>query len=379
MKDNRQVDLAILAPYPFVPAKSGGHKAVSAYVRYLSAARPAICICSEGNAELPGVELIPLFPDHPSKYLDPRVGWRIRRVLRRRKIRYLGLQHHYHGLLLCPFLWGLGITVFVFSHNIEFERWRSMDRWWWPLMKWTERFVYNWAKAVFFISWHEAQRAPALFSLPPKKCHYAPYPIDQAESPTLNGSLRETIISRHDFAKDERLLLFFGPQSYPPNLEAVKHIVFQIHPLLKVISPFKYRILICGGGLPDRFNRFADLEEEGVHYLGFVEDIETYVQAADIILNPVNIGGGVKTKLVEAIAMGKTVVSSKTGALGVQAVTFGPKLIQVADTKWTEHAQAIVDAMDDSATPTPSSFYQEHFGPQAIQPVLDWLTAQERN
>ncbi|MEL6970552.1 MAG: glycosyltransferase family 4 protein [Bacteroidota bacterium] len=377
MENSQAATLAILAPYPFVPAKSGGHKAVSAYVRYISAARPTICICSEGNAALPGVELIPLFPDHPSKYFDPRVGWRIRRVLRQRKIKYLGLQHHYHGLLLMPFLWGLGIKTFVFSHNIEFERWRSMDRWWWPLMKGTEQLVYYWAKAVFFISWHEAQRAPKLFRLAPEKCYYAPYPIDQSTSPPYEDALRQTINDRHGFAKDEKLLLFFGPQSYLPNLEAVKHIVYRIHPLLKVISPFQYRILICGGGLPDRYERFADLAEEGVHYLGFVEDIETYVQAADIILNPVNIGGGVKTKLVEAIAMGKTVVSSKTGALGVQAASFGSKLIQVKDTKWEAQAEAIVAAMEDALQPTPASFYEEHYGPRAVQPILSWLSKME--
>ncbi len=240
-------------------------------------------------------------------------------------------------------------------------------------MKWTEGFVYSWADAVFYISWHEAQRAPKLFQIPAEKCFYAPYPIDQGESPVFDQSICQSIVEQHGFASEDKLLLFFGPQSYLPNLEAVKHIVYQIHPRLKVISPFNYRILICGGGLPDRYERFADLADEGIHYLGFVEDIESYVQAADIVLNPVNIGGGVKTKLVEAIAMGKTVVSSKTGALGILAENYGEKLIQVTDTKWEAYATAIVAAMQKSDIPTPSSFYEDHFGTKAIQPVLTWL------
>lgn len=370
-----QSTLAILAPYPFVPAKSGGQKAVSAYVRYLSADWPTVCLCSEGNKDLPEVELLPLFPHHPSKYLNPLVGWRIRRTLMQRGVRYLGIQHHYHGLLLSLFLIGTGIKTFIFSHNIEFERWRSIGKWWWPLMRLTERWVYKWAEAVFFISYHDQLRAPGLFGLPAAKCLYAPYPIDQSKAPTSANSIREKIVERHGFDPTDRMLLFFGPQSYAPNLQAVEDIVFKIHPVLQASAEFRYQILICGGGLPASYNRFLDKKEEGIHYLGFVEDIEEYVLAADLILNPVNVGGGVKTKLVEAIALGKTVVSSETGGLGVRPEKFGDKLIQISDTHWEAHAQAIITATEDQKKETPTSFYEEHYGSNATKVVIDWLAS----
>lgn len=371
--------LAIVAPYPFAPARSGGHKAVSAYVRYLSAAWPTICISTTNNAELEGVEQVPLFDDRPSKYFDPRVGWRIRRLLQKRQVRYLGLQHHYHGLLLRPFLLGLDIDVFIFSHNIEFERWRSIGKWWWPAMKWTERSVYRWADAVFFISCHEQQRAPKLFGLKPQNCHYAPYPIDQAKSPPFTLDNRNTIVDRHGFKSNDKLLLFFGPQTYPPNLQAVEDIVFRIHPQLQAKNTDSYRILICGGGLPERYQKFTDKQSEGIHYLGFVEDIETYIQAADIILNPVNIGGGVKTKLVEAIALGRTVISSKTGAFGIRETAFGDKLITIPDTDWPGFAKAISSVLAAADKPTPSTFYDEHYGPMAIKSILKWMQTIRRS
>ena len=365
-----QATLAILAPYPFVPANSGGQKAVSAYVRYLAAQWPCICICSEGNEALEEVELIPLFKNHPSKYLDPRVGWRIRKTLQERQVRFLGMQHHYHGLLLRPFLAGLDLQVFVFSHNIEFERWRSIGKWWWPLMRWTERWVYHWVDAVFFISWHEQQRAPKLFGLPPEKCEYAPYPIDLAKNPVPDSSIGQLIRERHQFGKNDKILLFFGPQSYAPNLRAVEDIVFRIHPRLQAIQEETYQIVICGGGLPKRYDKFSDKRAEGIHYLGFVEDIENYVLAADLILNPVNAGGGVKTKLVEAVALGKTVVSTASGALGVDADAYGPKLIIVPDTDWDTFARAVQKALANANQATPSSFYAEHYGTSAVEAIL---------
>ncbi|MEM9930385.1 MAG: glycosyltransferase, partial [Bacteroidota bacterium] len=330
------------------------------------------CIGTYDNEPLPGVELVPLFSNAPTKYLAPRVGWRIRQYLQHENIRFLGLQHHYFGLLLRPFLLGLDVKVFAFSHNLEFQRWRSIGKWWWPLMKWTERWVYHWAEAVFFISWHEAQDAVSVFGLPPEKCRYAPYVVEPLVGYQPTTSL-ETIRQAIQADRDEKLLLFFGPQSYAPNREAVRAIVDRIHPILQAKTSFRYRILICGGGLPAEDADIKNKTDEGIHYLGFVPVIEDYVLACNLVLNPVNQGGGVKTKLVEAVALGKTVVSTQTGARGVDPITFGPKLIQVPDTDWQAFAEAIIVACEQPDTDTPTTFWATHGGTSAVRPVVDWL------
>ena len=149
--------------------------------------------------------------------------------------------------------------------------------------------------------------------------------------------------------------------------------MFRIHPRLQAIQEETYRIVICGGGLPKRYDEFSDKRAEGIHYLGFVEDIESYVLAADLILNPVNAGGGVKTKLVEAVALGKTVVSTASGALGVDADAYGPKLIIVPDTDWDAFVQAVQQAFATSNQATPSSFYDEHYGTSAVKHIINWM------
>jgi glycosyltransferase involved in cell wall biosynthesis len=317
--------------------------------------------------------MFPLFEDRPSKYFDPRVGWRIRKLLQKQNIRFVGLQHHYHGLLLRPFLMGLGIKTFVFSHNLEFQRWKSIGKWWWPIMKWTESYVYHWVDAVFFISHQESLAAPTIFNLPVDKCKHAPYPIDISESPAPRPLVRKQIAEELGISHDDKLLLFFGPQTYLPNLRAVEAIVTKIHPILRLKASFVYHILICGGGLPNSHQQYKDLSSEGIHYLGFVPKIEDYVLSADIVLNPVNIGGGVKTKLVEAVAMGKTVVSSESGAQGVIAEAYGSKLVQVADEDWEAFAQAILDAMPRVQQVTPDSFYALHAGSNAVSGIVKWL------
>jgi len=371
--------LAILAPYPFSPPRSGGHRAVFAYVKYLAQAWPGtFCITTAGNESLPGVNGVELFDDKKRKYVDPRVGWRVRRFLQTNNIQFLVLQHHYFGLLLWPFLWGLPVRVLVISHNLEYQRWRSLGKWWWPLMWLSERFVYRWAAAVAFISVQEQAAAPHLFGLDPKKCLAIPYPVDQQESPhpTVSMAKRQAVVQRHGWKMEDKLLLFFGPQNYGPNLEAVIAIVTKINPLLRQRAHFTYHILICGGGLPATYQDFSNRQSEGIHYLGFVPDIETYVAACDLVLNPIQSGGGVKTKLVEAVAYGKTVISYATGALGVSAAVYGEKLVQVPDGDVAAFAEAIIQVLPRGNHPTPASFFDTHYGPHAVSAVVDWLRSE---
>ncbi len=55
-----------------------------------------------------------------------------------------------------------------------------------------------------------------------------------------------------------------------------------------------------------------------------------YYKAADIFLNPIGEGGGIKTKLVEALAANDTAISFATAAIGVPPTVTGMLLI-VAD------------------------------------------------
>ncbi len=133
------------------------------------------------------------------------------------------------------------------------------------------------------------------------------------------------------------------------------------------MADFPYCFLICGGGLPKQYEKLEAYER--VKYLGYVEDIEAYVQAADLMVNPVNSGGGVKTKLVEAIALGTTVVSSFTGALGVLPEACGPKLRRVADKDYTAFAETLLQCFREGQVPTPTTFYETYYWGNIVQSV----------
>jgi glycosyltransferase involved in cell wall biosynthesis len=116
-----------------------------------------------------------------------------------------------------------------------------------------------------------------------------------------------------------------------------------------------------------------EIDSEHFIYAGFVENIDEYTQSADIVLNPVLSGGGIKTKIVEALGFNKNVVSTQTGAIGVDATICGSKLYIVNDYDWDSFVDKIIEAVDDTST-IPSQFFNVFSWKSVAQVIINNLT-----
>jgi glycosyltransferase involved in cell wall biosynthesis len=54
-----------------------------------------------------------------------------------------------------------------------------------------------------------------------------------------------------------------------------------------------------------------------VKVTGFVEDIRPYIHGAAVIVVPIRIGSGTRLKILDAMAMGKAIVSTSVGSEGL--------------------------------------------------------------
>ena len=92
-------------------------------------------------------------------------------------------------------------------------------------------------------------------------------------------------------------------------------------------------------------------------------------------MNPVQSGGGVKTKMVEAIAFGTTVISTNTGATGINKISTGNKLISTNDNDWHEFVRSIISNADKNAI-TPPEYYDHYFWGNVIKNMIRSLSDQ---
>jgi polysaccharide biosynthesis protein PslH len=120
----------------------------------------------------------------------------------------------------------------------------------------------------------------------------------------------------NDPAPDGRTVVFFGHLSYPPNVDGVNHFLRDIWPRIAKAHS-KARCKIIGGQPPPSL---LALSGPRVEVTGFVQDLRPHLAAAAAVVVPLRQGGGTRLKIVEAMAMGKAIVSTTLGAEGIQAV-----------------------------------------------------------
>jgi len=122
---------------------------------------------------------------------------------------------------------------------------------------------------------------------------------------------------------DSDEILFLAALDWYPNLDALDYLLEDIFPLVRQASP-SARLRIVGrrppAGLKERIARCP-----GVELVGEVADVRPFLARAAVVVVPLRIGGGSRIKILEALAMGKAVVSTSIGAEGL-AVTDGVHL-----------------------------------------------------
>ncbi|MFY7900655.1 MAG: glycosyltransferase family 4 protein, partial [Chitinophagaceae bacterium] len=201
------------------------------------------------------------------------------------------------------------------------------------------------------------------------KCHVITFGVPQSTVPSDKAVAAKLIREKHQIPENDVIILFNGLLSYHPNTEGVRAIVEKINPILLKETSLNYKIVICGRGLPESFHQLTKYAHENIVYAGFVENIELYFKAADIFINPVITGGGIKTKLVEALSFNTTVISTVSGALGFDKLTVGNKLTTIKDEDWVTFANAIREKIIEPLN-TPTSFYDYYYWGNITQKAL---------
>ena len=133
---------------------------------------------------------------------------------------------------------------------------------------------------------------------------------------------------------DGRTVVFFGLLSYVPNVDGVIHFLQDIWPRIAAKHP-EARCKIIGDRTPPSLLALAGPR---VELTGFVSDLRPHLAGAAAVVVPLRLGGGTRLKIVEAMAMGKAIVSTTLGVEGIKAVAGRDLLVE-------DHPGAFGDAV----------------------------------
>lgn len=351
-----------IASYRFLPAITGGQKGIALFYKYFSGFVQLYCASVKGmpaDAKEGDYEIMPVFSNSSLRYINPLYFFRLKHIIKEKAITHVLLEHPYFGWLGYLLKKFLGVKLIVHSHNIEGLRFKSLGKWWWRILLYYEKKIYQVADFNFFITDEEREYAILNFGLKRDKSITITYgtELQTATTPNQKAAAKKTVCQLHSISEDIPLLLFSAAFNYMPNQKALDAILFDINP--KLLSAEKpYHILICGPGLPDQYEQLSGYRNKQITYAGFVDDINLYFCAADVFINPISEGGGIKTKVVEALAANCSVVSYRSGAYGIPVEVTGGKLCIADDVN--EFAECVLKNISISTSAIPETFFK-HF------------------
>ena len=249
------------------------------------------------------------------------------------------------GLYLAPYLdlirqYAPKSLVVMRAHNVEFEIWERLAQ--------GERnpikrvYLQLLARRLKRFELHNLNRYDALVPISDKDAAYF-----KALGCTLPMHVTPTGVDEQRLQPDRSKLEYpslfhLGALDWLPNQEGIDWFLAEIWPQIHQKYP-ELRFYLAGRGMPARFQ---NLQIPNVVVVGEVEDAVQFMNSKAILVVPLHSGSGMRIKIMEALALGKTVITTSVGIEGIGAIPNRHALI--ADTA-AEFIAALEKCLDEPA------------------------------
>jgi hypothetical protein len=166
------------------------------------------------------------------------------------------------------------------------------------------------------------------------------YGVD-VETDWFPNGVDSSFFCPQDEGYDPDTICFVGRMDYYPNQECMFDFCANTLPALQARRP-SLKLVIVGA---DPSKQVLDLaRRQGVTVTGSVPDVRPYVRRSALMVAPLNIARGTQNKILEAMAMGVPVVTSRVAAGGVDAQADVHMLVGSSP---AEYASAILRIVED--------------------------------
>ncbi len=115
-------------------------------------------------------------------------------------------------------------------------------------------------------------------------------------------------------SEEPKNILFLASLDWLPNVDGFFWFYDNVLPLVLREEPQIHVSIVGKGHSP----RLQQLTHPNIRFIGFVEEVAPYIQAAQICVVPLFAGGGMRIKILEMLAHRKCVVSTSVGCEGIE-------------------------------------------------------------
>jgi sugar transferase (PEP-CTERM/EpsH1 system associated) len=145
------------------------------------------------------------------------------------------------------------------------------------------------------------------------------------------------------YAEGEKAVVFTGAMDYWPNVDAVTWFTRECLPELRSRDP-QVRFYIVGMNPTREVQQLT--ADPSVVVTGRVPDVRPYLRHAKVAVAPLRVARGVQNKVLEAMAMGLPVVTTRECAKGLSAVPGREIVLADGAEEWVDAVAALLQSPD---------------------------------
>jgi glycosyltransferase involved in cell wall biosynthesis len=130
---------------------------------------------------------------------------------------------------------------------------------------------------------------------------------------TIQNGVDTMFFEKSKVTTEQKTMVFMGLMNYYPNDHAINYFLDHIYPLIISEEP-ESRLLVVGAN-PSK--KLLEYKSEKIVITGFVDDVRPHISRAEVFIIPLLIGGGIRGKALEAMAMKIPIVTTTLGCAGI--------------------------------------------------------------
>jgi glycosyltransferase involved in cell wall biosynthesis len=138
-------------------------------------------------------------------------------------------------------------------------------------------------------------------------------------------------------------VIYPGPVAYPANLDAVRYFVREVFPLVRRARPDATFVVT---GSTDGADLGDLVAIDGVSFTGRVPQVESMLSESAACVVPLRVGGGTRLKVLQSMALGTPVISTRKGIEGLE-VEAGREVLVANDSQ--AFAASVLRVLNETA------------------------------